>query len=224
MQSFEQLNPYRASPQVPCPLDRAKVIYEHALRNSIRLEIAENIVTGVMALYLQTLIHEGSFTSKTLYQSATLLIAGLLHSIKKHHVRTKRRELNENVHHAETQEDMTDIVSQEIDKSGNNSPAKIALLMALAPVVLRFFWAHNNWADEKLSLALNLDLIAILGFSIATWINDKQLKQSSRSLIEVITKGEKTRVVEAVRVDTTSSEQAEDAHLADDIKIRYLAA
>ena len=91
-------------------------------------------------------------------------------------------------------------------------------------IAIRFLWAHNNWDDGKLSIALNLDLVTIVGFLIATWINDYKLKQSSRNLIEIITNtSEKTRVVETVRVDDHFSEQAEESNLASDTKIRFVA-
>ncbi len=224
MHSPEPQGPYRAAPQVPCPLDRAKVIYERALRNSIRFEIAENIVVGAIALYMQTLIHEGQFSSKTLFQSGTLLIAALVHTVKKLPLRKNRHKLNEYVHHAASQGCDADTVSQEIDKLGYKSLGKKALLIALANIAIRFLWAHNNWDDGKLSIALNLDLVTIVGFLIATWINDYKLKQSSRNLIEIITNtSEKTRVVETVRVDDHFSEQAEESNLASDTKIRFVA-
>lgn len=69
----------------------------------------------------------------------------------------------------------------------------------------------NQWRiiSRLLSSAVNLDIVSVLGFSIATWINDNQLKYSSRNLINVvISTREKVRVVESVRLDANLTEQA----------------
>lgn len=204
--------PYRSGTIVPNELDQSREIYAKAVRDSTRLEIVENLVNlaiwGPMVLRVAS-YYVFNMRDFKLAPGWSLLIPGLALAIKQSNFRRKRLRLNEDIHQQTHQEPNVDTIGYNINELGYKSAGKDMLIMLLANIALRFLWTHFNWNEKLLLSAVNLDIVSVLGFSIATWINDNQLKYSSRNLINVvISTTEKVRVVEPVRLDANLTEHA----------------